>query len=504
MADDSDVDPVGERSSGNDDRRQKLIVLGVLAFVFFLAWNWMSDDEGGESSNQQQSTQNDSGDGNQSGGSDEQVSLDMSGPSGRKAVKVLARDLTATKKRLERIQEESRRRDREAEQKLDRMSAESEERDRRLENKITEQLQDVVETMRSFKESQARRDYNEGIPDAGGSSGSDTPSLPGSDGGGGEGLPGGDGAGLSDEAGSASGDLQESRRSRPDFSYKPLYDAQPRTAAGIATKEAAQSSPSGSDNNVIKSGGRDNADNQESEEEPREDLVIGAGAMAKAVNLNGADCPIGIGSSRGGSGGANDIYGQAPVYIQLRGPFRGANNRATDIGSAQLLGFCTGIRNGGRARIKIERLQYNHAGETHHVDDVQATVIDNDRREQQLDINGTLVAEKGKDAFVASVLNGIKVAGQISVKSQFTETQSPQGDSTSSLTGNPEQAAASAFGQGISERLVQMYIDQLEQNVDVIHIPSGEDMLVVLSTPITIEDVKGSASNAQGGLADTR
>ena len=225
----------------------------------------------------------------------------------------------------------------------------------------------------------------------------------------------------------------------------------------------------------------------EEEEAPRTDIEISPSSYVEAVNLYGLECPVGrsLGGTMRTAGEGGDLMTTTPALLQIRGQFRGPNQEVVDVGRAHLIGFCEGLRTGESARIRIEQISYvDERGETH-VADANGFIVDG--RSNDMDVAGTLESDRTGGAVQASALDGLAAIGDLAEQSQFDQATTPEGNQISAFTGNLGSAVGGSFTSGVASRLAELYLADIEAQMDVIHVAAETPMIFNTLEPIVIE-----------------
>lgn len=215
---------------------------------------------------------------------------------------------------------------------------------------------------------------------------------------------------------------------------------------------------------------------------------VPAFSFVKVTLLHGVACPIGANSP--GASDSNKIPAR-PVVIPIRGVFHGPNNSEKDLGTAHLMGLCSGRRTSssttGRATIRVEQLSYwDESGKAQMV---PATGYIVDDRDNEQDVYGRLDKASGRTLALQSAAAAAAAFATTMSASEFTNTSSVQNgtsSATSQLTGDATKAAVSQGIGAMFTKIGQRFDAEADAAVDTVQVEPGIHLRFVTDQPIKV------------------
>lgn len=215
---------------------------------------------------------------------------------------------------------------------------------------------------------------------------------------------------------------------------------------------------------------------------------VPAFSFVEVTLLHGVACPIGANSP--GASDSNKIPAR-PVVIPIRGVFHGPNNSEKDLGTAHLMGLCSGRRTSssttGRATIRVEQLSYwDESGKAQMV---SATGYIVDDRDNEQDVYGRLDKASGRTLALQSAAAAAAAFSTTMSASEFTNTSSVQNgtsSATSQLTGDATKAAVSQGIGAMFTKISQRFEAEADAAVDTVQVEPGIRLRFVTDQPIKV------------------
>lgn len=215
---------------------------------------------------------------------------------------------------------------------------------------------------------------------------------------------------------------------------------------------------------------------------------IPAFSFVEVTLLHGVACPVGANSP--GASDANKIPAR-PVVVPIRGIFHGPNNVERDLGTAHLMGLCSGRRTSssttGRATIRVEQLSYWDASGGSQM--VAATGYIVDDRDNEQDVYGKLDKASGRVLAQQSAAAAAAAFATTLSASEFTNTSSVQNgtsSATSQLTGDATKAATAQGIAALFQKIGDRFDAEANAAVDTVLVEPGIRLRFITELPIKV------------------
>lgn len=228
-------------------------------------------------------------------------------------------------------------------------------------------------------------------------------------------------------------------------------------------------------------------------------------SYVRVTLLHGVACPVPNSNLVGGSGSAAGALGNdnVPVVMPITGEWHGPNGHIYNIGSANLLGLCTGQETADRntANVKLERLSY--VGPDGVPQDLPVNGYVMDSRDNDMGIACTLESMKGEELADASKAAAIAAVGNVGNQLGQTNQVNPLGGTASVINpgGAVKSAAGSSFAAG-ANIYAAYWAQKAAQSIDVCAVPSGVPLLIVNIDPIVYATGPKNKAGSSTALID--
>lgn len=216
--------------------------------------------------------------------------------------------------------------------------------------------------------------------------------------------------------------------------------------------------------------------------------TIEAFSFVEVTTLHGVSCPIGANSP--GASDSSKIPAR-PVVLPVHGIFHGPNGVERDIGTAHIMGLCSGRRtsssNTGRATIRVEQLSYWDASGGAQM--VKATGYIVDMRDNEQDVYGKLDKASGRTLALQAASAAAAAYATTLSSAEFTNTSSTQNGTTSAtsqLTGNATKAAVAQGIGSMFQKISERFEAEADAAVDTILVEPGIKLRFVTDQPIRV------------------
>jgi hypothetical protein len=208
-------------------------------------------------------------------------------------------------------------------------------------------------------------------------------------------------------------------------------------------------------------------------------VTLPSASYVHVTNLHGVDCP------------ANSKEQSVVVILPVQGVWKGPNGETHDLGAAHLQAHCVGLENKvegdtSRARITPTKLSYVGVDGTPQYITVSGYIVD--RRDSSADVKGIYESRKGEVLAKSAAAAGIAAIGQISAAGEYTNVVgSSAGTVASTLTGNAGKAALGAAVGSAAERAANIYLQNVEALVPVVHLDGNLPLTFVTTSPFSVD-----------------
>jgi hypothetical protein len=227
------------------------------------------------------------------------------------------------------------------------------------------------------------------------------------------------------------------------------------------------------------------------DDEPEESemtIELPATSFANAETLYGVSCPIvsnvvaGVQASGGGM--------RVPVVIPVRSSFRGPNGDIENVGTANILADCYGQRtsdsNIGRAVLELKMISFVDNMDDKHWKPINGVVID--KKTEAIYIEGPIdkartsnIWTRAMNAAISTAAFGFSAQGVVLTKGDGA------GGYEQSFSGDPVKDMAAQGIGGYFNDLQSGFAEMMNAAVDTVGVPSGRDIKVVLTTPVSFK-----------------
>lgn len=216
--------------------------------------------------------------------------------------------------------------------------------------------------------------------------------------------------------------------------------------------------------------------------------TVEAFSFVEVTTLHGVSCPIGANTP--GASDSSKIPAR-PVVLPVHGIFHGPNGVERDIGTAHLMGLCSGRRTSssstGRATIRIEQLSYWDASGGAQM--VPATGYVVDMRDNEQDVYGRLDKASGRTLALQAASAAAAAYATTLSSAEFTNTSSTQNgtsSATSQLTGDATKAAVAQGIGSMFQKISERFEAEADAAVDTIQVEPGIRLRFVTDQPIRV------------------
>ncbi|MBF6043493.1 conjugal transfer protein TraB [Pseudomonas sp. ChxA] len=216
--------------------------------------------------------------------------------------------------------------------------------------------------------------------------------------------------------------------------------------------------------------------------------TVEAFSFVEVTTLHGVSCPIGANAP--GASDSSKIPAR-PVVLPVHGIFHGPNGVERDIGTAHLMGLCSGRRTSssstGRALIRIEQLSYWDASGGAQM--VAATGYVVDMRDNEQDVYGRLDKASGRTLALQAASAAAAAYATTLSSAEFTNTSSTQNgtsSATSQLTGDATKAAVAQGIGSMFQKISERFEAEADAAVDTIQVEPGIRLRFVTDQPIRV------------------
>ncbi|SBW84674.1 conjugal transfer protein TraB [Pseudomonas veronii 1YdBTEX2] len=217
-------------------------------------------------------------------------------------------------------------------------------------------------------------------------------------------------------------------------------------------------------------------------------FTVEAFSFVEVTTLHGVSCPIGANSP--GASDSSKIPAR-PVVLPVHGIFHGPNGVERDLGTAHLMGLCSGRRTSssstGRATIRIEQLSYWDASGGAQM--VPATGYVVDMRDNEQDVYGRLDKASGRTLALQAASAAAAAYATTLSSAEFTNTSSTQNgtsSATSQLTGDATKAAVAQGIGSMFQKISERFEAEADAAVDTIQVEPGIRLRFVTDQPIRV------------------
>lgn len=224
-------------------------------------------------------------------------------------------------------------------------------------------------------------------------------------------------------------------------------------------------------------------------------ITLPAYSYADLRTLHGVTCPVR--TSATGSLGLSDK--PAPVTLPVVGPFRGPQGVEYQTGSIHLFGFCEGMdRLRPTGMIKVEGLSLVRADGSNFTVQINGYVID--ARDNDLGVRGTKESVKGEQLALSMGASGVAAVGDVFKQSAFDQVETQGGNIRQILQkGNIGDAIGGALIADSAKELARFFRQYADTLFDVIAIPGGTPLKLIIEQPIQIPvDETGVSETSDG------
>lgn len=260
-------------------------------------------------------------------------------------------------------------------------------------------------------------------------------------------------------------------------------DAQFNDVYGKPNNQSSQANPQATSQPVALS-----TEQKAAKKKAEDTYMIEAFSFVEVTPLHGVSCPIGANAP--GASDSSKIPAR-PVVLPVHGIFHGPNGVERDIGTAHLMGLCSGRRTSssstGRATIRIEQLSYWDASGGPQM--VLATGYIVDMRDNEQDVYGKLDKASGRTLALQAASAAAAAYATTLSSAQFTNTSSIQNgtsSATSQLTGDSTKAAVAQGIGSMFQKISERFEAEADAAVDTILVEPGIKLRFVTDQPIRV------------------
>ncbi|WP_323600976.1 conjugal transfer protein TraB [Pseudomonas putida] len=211
-------------------------------------------------------------------------------------------------------------------------------------------------------------------------------------------------------------------------------------------------------------------------------------SFVEVTTLHGVSCPIGANAP--GASDSNKIPAR-PVVLPVHGIFHGPNGVERDVGTAHLMGLCSGRRtsssNTGRATIKVEQMSYWDASGGAQMVAASGYIVD--MRDNEADVYGKLDKASGRTLALQSAAAAAAAYATTLSSAEFTNTSSVQNgtsSATSQLTGDATKAAVAQGIGSMFQKISERFEAEADAAIDTILVEPGIRLRFVTTQPIDV------------------
>jgi len=211
-------------------------------------------------------------------------------------------------------------------------------------------------------------------------------------------------------------------------------------------------------------------------------------SFVEVTTLHGVSCPIGANAP--GASNANKIPAR-PVVLPIHGIFHGPNGVVRDVGTAHLMGLCSGQRTSssttGRATIKVEQMSYWDASGGAQMVAASGYIVD--MRDNEADVYGKLDKASGRTLALQSAAAAAAAYATTLSSAEFTNTSSVQNgtsSATSQLTGDATKAAVAQGIGSMFQKISERFEAEADAAVDTVLVEPGIRLRFVTTQPIDV------------------
>lgn len=211
-------------------------------------------------------------------------------------------------------------------------------------------------------------------------------------------------------------------------------------------------------------------------------------SFVEVTTLHGVSCPIGANAP--GASDGNKIPAR-PVVLPIHGIFHGPNGVVRDVGTAHLMGLCSGERTSssstGRATIKVERMSYWDASGGAQMVTASGYIVD--MRDNEANVYGKLDKASGRTLALQSAAAAAAAYATTLSSAEFTNTSSVQNgtsSATSQLTGDATKAAVSQGIGAMFQKISDRFEAEADAAVDTVLVEPGIRLRFITTQPIDV------------------